>query len=331
MSEIVKLSASRIKTLQSCSWLYYCNYNLKLPQKNNSGAMRGTVAHLIFEVLCNPRHNKYVKKILKNNTSLKIPSICRLIAKAAKKEGLDLDEMVAPLKKGKDKISTLKCIDDMIMVGLKFDFSKQIDLIGSELEFDIQNDSPKYRIGGFIDMVFKEDDKIIIRDFKSSKQAFKGEELSSNIQALMYVLAISKKYKINNNILVKFLFLRFPDNPERACPEFSQEEIEGFEYFLEYISNYLNDFNEVKAKSNFAAKDISKKWMCKTKSGWECQYLKPIKYKVLIDKNGRILKSIFSDQEFKEKDLNIDGVKVEHRHYNGCPVWNQPRNNEFDF
>ena len=38
--ELVRLSASRIKTLQSCSWSYYSNYVLKLPQTNNSGAMR---------------------------------------------------------------------------------------------------------------------------------------------------------------------------------------------------------------------------------------------------------------------------------------------------
>ena len=78
MSELVKLSASRIKTLQSCSWMYYCNYNLKLPQKNNSGAMRGTVAHLIFEVLANPRHEHYVKQIVKNGTCIKHLSLIHI-------------------------------------------------------------------------------------------------------------------------------------------------------------------------------------------------------------------------------------------------------------
>ena len=33
-----KLSASRIKTAQSCSWLYYCKYKLKLPDKGNDGS-----------------------------------------------------------------------------------------------------------------------------------------------------------------------------------------------------------------------------------------------------------------------------------------------------
>ena len=43
------LSASRIKTLETCSWSYWCNYHLRVPQKQNEGALRGTVCHLAFE------------------------------------------------------------------------------------------------------------------------------------------------------------------------------------------------------------------------------------------------------------------------------------------
>ena len=58
------LSASRIKTLQQCSWKYWCNYILKLPDKSNEGASRGWICHLIFELLGNPRHLKNYKLIL---------------------------------------------------------------------------------------------------------------------------------------------------------------------------------------------------------------------------------------------------------------------------
>ena len=143
--ELVRLSASRIKTLQSCSWSYYSNYVLKLPQTNNSGAMRGTIAHLIFEILSNHRHHKYVKRIVKKNTCEAVPSVWGLIFKTAKKIGLDLDEMVKPLKK-EPEITNLKCIDEMILVGLKFDFMDIKGFVGSEWAFDIVNESPKYRI-----------------------------------------------------------------------------------------------------------------------------------------------------------------------------------------
>jgi hypothetical protein len=331
MSELIKLSASRIKTLQSCSWMYYCNYNLKLPQKNNSGAMRGTVAHLIFEVLANPRHEHYVKKIVKNKTCLKSPAVFKLIVKAAKREGLDLDEMVAPLKKSGQEITNLKCIDEMILVGLKFDFIGDYKLIGSEWEFDITSEEPKYRIGGFVDRIFKDKKQMIIRDFKSSKKAFRGDELESNLQGMMYSLALRKKYKKQKDILVRFLFLRYPDDPERECPHFNEEELIGFEHYLEYISEYLKNFDEKKARSNFASSEFSRKWMCKTKSGWRCPYLDPIDYKVLIDKDGKTIKSIFANEEFKEKDLKPE-YRIEIRKYEGCPAWKQVvSNNDFDF
>ena len=51
MSERVTLSASRIKTAQSCSWLYWFKYILKAPDKSNDGAKRGTICHLVFELL----------------------------------------------------------------------------------------------------------------------------------------------------------------------------------------------------------------------------------------------------------------------------------------
>jgi hypothetical protein len=329
MSELIKLSASRIKTLQSCSWTYYCNYNLKLPQKNNSGAMRGTVAHLIFEVLGNSRHEHYIKKIIKDNTCLKQKAIFRLIIKTANKEGLDLDEMVKPLKKSGQEISNLQCIDEMILVGLKFDFIGDYKLIGSEWEFDITSKQPAYRIGGFIDRIFKDKKQLVIRDFKSSKLAFKGEELESNIQAMMYSLAVRKKYTKQKDVLVKFLFLRYPDNPERECPHFTEEQLIGFEHYLEYLNGYLTNFDEKKAKSNFAANDFAKKWMCQTKSGWRCPYIDPIDYKVLIDKDGKIIKSVFIDQEFKPSDMKKD-YRVEIKKYEGCPAWIK-LNTDFDF
>ena len=50
-SSKVKLSASRLKTAKTCSYLYWAKYHLKLPDKTNDGAARGSVCHLIFESL----------------------------------------------------------------------------------------------------------------------------------------------------------------------------------------------------------------------------------------------------------------------------------------
>ena len=55
------LSASRIKTLQTCSWQYWCKYHLKLPDRSNEGSLRGTICHAIFDkyyinILCNGKN-----------------------------------------------------------------------------------------------------------------------------------------------------------------------------------------------------------------------------------------------------------------------------------
>ena len=161
------------------------------------------------------------------------------------------------------------------------------------------------------------------------RSAFKGEELESNIQAMMYSLAVRKKYAKQKEVLVKFLFLRYPDNPERECPHFTEEQLIGFEHYLEYLNGYLTNFDEKKGKSNFAANDFAKKWMCQTKSGWRCPYLDPIDYKVLLDKDNRIIKSTFADKEFKISDVKKD-YRIETRRYEGCPAWSKS-NNDFGF
>ena len=58
------LSASRLKTLETCSWSYWCNYHLKLPQKQNEGALRGTVCHLVFEMLVKKKKDDGNTKLL---------------------------------------------------------------------------------------------------------------------------------------------------------------------------------------------------------------------------------------------------------------------------
>ena len=67
MSELTKLSASRIKTAQTCSWTYWCNYKLKLPDAGNDGSSRGTICHNVFELL-GDHHRDEFDKIVEDGT-----------------------------------------------------------------------------------------------------------------------------------------------------------------------------------------------------------------------------------------------------------------------
>jgi len=193
------LSASRIKTLETCSWVYWNNYHTKVPQTQNDGALRGTICHTIFELLLNPKHKKHYKKIIKENSVSGSEAVSRLIKRLKARVGLDS--------------SNFDILDQMIMVGLKHDFfGDGGEIVKPEYPFEIKNESPKYHIKGFIDKPIKKKKEMHIIDYKSSKYKFRGDDLEANIQAMMYSLA-SLKIWPKLKPIVKFLFLRFPKQP----------------------------------------------------------------------------------------------------------------------
>ena len=109
------LSASRIKTAQSCSWLYWSKYKKHLPDKSNDGAKRGSICHLVFEVLGEKRRKKYFDEIIKTQDVFCVPSIKRLILKHAVNYEVDDEE-------------NLEMIKDMIFNGLTYDFLEEIQV-----------------------------------------------------------------------------------------------------------------------------------------------------------------------------------------------------------
>ena len=156
------LSASRIKTLQTCSWLYWTNYILKLPNKSNHGSLRGTIAHAIFENLGNPKHKHHYDSIVKAQDIFVSKPIKRMVMAYAKKYDIADQE-------------NIDLINSMTVEGLNFDFfgeeDKGLTQALSEEKFDlnIHQDGKNYRILGFIDklFLFKKQSRILIRDFKT--------------------------------------------------------------------------------------------------------------------------------------------------------------------
>ena len=301
------LSASRIKTLETCSWVYWNNYHPKVPQSQNDGALRGTICHTVFELLLNKRHLENYKRIIKKNAIDGDKGVDALVKKLAKKVKLD--------------DSNYKLLNDMILVGLKHDFFGEAgDIVKPEYPFDIESQEPKYHIRGFIDKPIKTKKEMHIIDYKSSKYKFRGDDLEANIQAMMYSLA-SKKLWPKLKPIVKFLFLRFPKQPIQELT-FTDEQITGFEHYLEHINDYVNKFDENSAKANFAIDNEKNKWMCKV-GGWKCPYKDPYEYYVKLNDKGEVVETSL-ENNFKD----IKGFKVETRKYEGCPKWPQLKQGE---
>lgn len=302
----VYLSASRIKTLESCSWTYYCKYHLNLPDKSNSGAKRGTICHLIFELLLKPRHRKHFDGLLSSGDTYSNSSIRRLIFKHARKEGINNDE-------------DLNLINEMVIVGLKSDFyAKGGVMQDPEFEFKIEGDG--YKAKGFIDLpILYEKEKVSkIRDYKSSKAKFRGEELTANTQAMLYSIA-SKKYWPQYKPKIEFIFLRFPKKPVQPV-EFSDDELSGFEYSLKYVYKKVVDFGEKDAKENYAADHVQTKWLCQAGTTWVCPFKNEMWFYSIYDKDNNFVKSFLTIEEANANKVGEDQV-IKKFKYDGCPRW----------
>ena len=326
MSEEKILSASRIKTLESCSWKYWCTYHLKLPRSSNAGAVRGTVCHLVLELLLDDRHKQYTKTITKSGTIKSVPSIKKLVEKNLTKLGYYNEE-------------NYEMCDEMIVVALNLDFfgGKGASITDPEKEFLLDTtddpDKPSYKILGYIDKPIEYKNKIRIVDYKSSKERFTEKECEYNVQALAYLLAAKHIWPKIKDTSIEFQFLRFPENPSIEIKA-NEEQLKGFEEYLGYIYSIINNYTEADAHSNFASRQprpqkgdgFKGPLMCGfakhpgqlKKNGdlmWHCEHKFAYDYYALVDSKGATLKTAMTEDELDSSKGNI-----EKRHYEGCPA-----------
>ena len=331
MSDRVTLSASRIKTAQSCSWLYWAKYKLKLPDKSNHGALRGTCCHEVFEILSEPQMRKDYDKIIFKQDVFASAKIKKIIQNRTKELGVS-DE------------ANLNQIKSMIMNGLNYDFFGQKNgsiketFTEKDFDFDINENGLNFKIKGFIDRLFiYNDDSALIRDYKSSKEKFKGKDLEDNVQDLMYVLAAKRMFPNINKINSEFLFIKFQDDAVQM-PDLSDEELLGFQQQLTFIQSYLDNFDEKTATSKLAAKadypkdnSFSGPLMCgrakssteKKKDGtpmWACGAKFAFEFIYIKDADGKIIDSCFLEDKdaYMKKYPDKKFTKVK---YNGCPAF----------
>jgi len=341
------LSASKIKTMSGCSWQYWCKYHLKLPDKTNDGALKGSVVHLVLECLGKKRHKKYYKKILKTGNIDSCKSVRRLILKHAKRDNLLKDPL------------NLEDIDNMVFRGLVYDFlgeryGKPTQTISEkDFEIEVEEGGVSYKVRGFIDKLFiyKKKSIALIRDFKTNKKVYEGKEVSDNLQDYIYTLAVRKLYPEFKNIKMEFVFLKAMQSlksstgiweiigEEKSVLEMrskSDHELKGFEYELSEYQSYADSFSEETSLSNLAfhqgmPKDgsFSGRLLCgfakfpdeKKKDGspkWYCTYKFPFKYYSLLNKDGDLKRNYFTKEEAFKKKKDEDSIVQ--KQYDGCPT-----------
>ena len=248
------------------------------------------------------------------------------------------------VKKFKLEKADYDMINEMVLVGLNNDFFvKGMKLLDPEYEFNLVNEKPHYSVRGFIDKmaVNKKDKTVKVIDYKSSKGKFEGEELDSNIQAMIYSVVAKKVYP-GYRCVVDFVFLRFPKEPVQEI-EFDETVLEGFEIYLKSVHNKINDFKYKDAIENFAAYVKPKggfngKLLCGfakepgqlKKDGtpmWHCPYKFAFDYYRVTEIETGVVKMYQEDDDFINNMTASDFVgdknskyKFQKLEYGGCPA-----------
>jgi ATP-dependent helicase/DNAse subunit B len=320
-SKINYQRSSALKSFTSCSWLYYCNYFLKIPQADNQGALQGNVCHSFFECLLEKRRKPIFKVVMKAGTTKASPSAYKLVKRLIKRNKLPATDEI------------FDRIDKMILVGLKSDFYVAGGkIVGKEYRFKIENKEPRYNIYGTIDKIslIKKTKVCQIDDYKSSKVKYSGEDKESGIQALVYSLACKKIWPEYKPI-VRFHFLQFPDEPVQEV-SFTDETLMGFEHYLAETQIRIDAFSEKSAYLNFAADEpipadgsfggrlscgFAKRPNQMKKDGspmWACPFKFAFTY-FIVKKNEKFVSAHLK----KENIILKDGETIESNDYQGCP------------
>lgn len=323
--EKCKLSATRLKKLESCSWLYYATYHLKCPEIQTPAVNAGKLCHKIIEdVTLLPEFKSDYQEIVRTE---------KLTARVDEMVAAGLAEYNLP-ERDSDGGNYHSVIGRMALRGILAAYrlieAAGYQPVGNEVEFELKiND---FYIGGFIDRIaYSADlDKYIIIDYKTNKKKFVGKDIEINTQAMMYSLWARKQY--NKLCVVKFVFLRWPGEDSVVEVSFNAEELDGFSVYLGSYADLMRNFTIKDAMSNFAYDigfpsdgSFGGRLMCgKTGSfmekradghyKWSCPVKHPFTY--YLDANGK---------SYLEKPRDIETVEVQ---YKGCPKFYAQRDDQ---
>jgi len=187
---MVRLSPSKVKTVQSCSLKFWYNYKAHqygdeqnrcgLPTYSNSGALRGDCTHRVLECLSNTKRRERVEKMIQ----FKDPWIDEPTKRLA--------QLIANKNRVGDE-ENFEMIRQFILAAIQEDFyCDGADSVEIEKNFVIEGDG--FILNGFIDKSAIWGDKVKIIDYKTSKKKFTKDELSFNLQNYFYTFAEQKPF-----------------------------------------------------------------------------------------------------------------------------------------
>lgn len=210
MKHPIRISASRLKTLWSCSLQFYYQEILNLPESVHWKTRTGSTLHKLFE--CIMRKDRPARAAVFQATMVSgtihlpdHPSLTRFVNWQLRREGID------------DKV-TIAEIEELLRVaflGIRpyfttpeadgtFTYTPPPDY-RNEQRFQMTLPSGAV-ISGFIDLLLLWPDRAVCIDLKTQARKFPREELPSNVQAMLYQTATFREHGLVP--IVEFILVR---------------------------------------------------------------------------------------------------------------------------
>lgn len=297
------ISATSSKEFENCSLKYYYNRILKIPQGTNQGAICGSVFHDTMECLFSSRRREKLKKITAEMKFDNFPEVDQLIKRLMKKH--------EALPENYDLIC------NFFWTGIKLDVvSRGGQILGIEEEVLMDNENPKYRVKGYIDLLILYNDAIECLDWKSQKNMFSDAEMEHNMQGMIYCLSQAKKFP---DLKVRTNFILLRHNDSQVC-EPSRQDLVKFELELAELYRKMSGFTDGNRFDKVAAKQpwpsdgsFGGPLLCGLKVNYKgelkkdgitpkyhCPYRFDVSYFKLCNADGEILKTAFTEGELKK-------------------------------
>ena len=333
-TDLIPMSASRIKSAKECSWKYYAKYILKLPETTNAGALMGGIVHEVLETAFKQEDRDIFNFVSSGKSTAVHEYVNETITAEANAAGVNSPEQI-------------QLMFTMTDNALNFDFFGERDekpqMSFAEMDFDYIEESEfgAFRILGFIDQIFLYGKgRVLIRDFKTSKKVFSGIDAEDNLQDSIYSYASKTIFPEVASTNTEFLFLKF-DLQGGGClrmPEISKYEHKGFESELAGWQETIQNYDETQARTKFAKHQpypsddsFTGPLMCGyakypghlKKDGtvmFHCPFKFAFDFYAIVDENGNKIKTAFIDDLEKLKQIAKEGQKIKKFRYGGCPA-----------
>lgn len=210
-------SFTKLSAFHTCKYGYYMTYIQHSKGIGNCFSSYGSEVHSIME--------RYAKGKLPLNG---LPEVYAWEFDTAVPERFPTLKNVQDLRKtyfeqGKSYLEKFKGYDDR-------------KILGVEEEFMIDIDDWSFR--GFIDLVYEQDGKLVIQDYKS-KKAFKGEKEQKEYARQMYLYSLYVKQKYGRNPdMLRFEMFR---SQKQADIPFDESELQEA---LEWATNTVKEIRK---------------------------------------------------------------------------------------